>query len=240
MFLGMKNPHLEQRVPQFKLFKDLIAPVVGTVTGMKGLTALPGSAANPYPAAPMPTPAPQTFLPAALPGGAYPAGSVIPDYGPIGGTASGMGMARPAGFPAILGGAARLVPGASRLLGAAAGIVRTAAGKVRGVMTSAGRFVSSTKAAALAKKVGLETAAVALGVSAVELAEMVLADQEQRGRRRSRGVSGTDLKRTRRTIRTIERMHQQIVSACRPAMPRRTFSRPVAKSCPPVRLVKVK
>jgi len=230
MFLGMKNPHLEQRVPQFKLFKDLLAPVIGTVTGMKGLTALPGSASNPYPAAPSPLPAmpAQSFLPAALPGGA-----VIPDFGPISG--GGMGMAQPVGFPALLGGAARLVPGAARLLGAAAGVVRTAAGKIRGVMTSAGRFVSSSKAAALARKVGLETAAVALGVSAVELAEMILADQERKGRRRGRGVSGADLRRTRRTIRTVERMHDQIVAACRPSMPRRA-----ARSCPPPRIQLVK
>lgn len=234
-----------ERHCELKLFKDLIAPALGAVTGIKPLAALPGSASNPYPAAGSPLP----MLPASIAPSAF---GALPGGAPL------MTSMLPAAMPAILGGAARIgtalgttrvgralgLGGSSLIAGAggalisgAAGVLRTVAGKIRGVVLSSGRFVSSAKAAALAKRVGMEAAAVALGVSAVELAEMVLADQEKKSRRRGRGVSGADLRRTRRTIRTVERMHDQIVAACRPAMPRRS-----ARACPPpqIRVIKSK
>lgn len=225
---------------ELKLFKDLIAPALGAVTGIKSLAAIPGSASNPYPAAPPPLPPmPASFQPSsfgALPGGAPLMSAMLPAAMPaiLGGArvlGTALGTTR---VGAALGLGGSLLPAVAR---GAVGVLRTVAGKIRGVVLSSGRFVSSAKAAALAKRVGMEAAAVALGVSAVELAEMVLADQEKKSRRRGRGVSGADLRRTRRTIRTVERMHDQIVSACRPAMPRRA-----ARACPPpqIRVIKSK
>jgi hypothetical protein len=185
---------------------------------------------------------------------AMPGGAPIPDYGPVDASPSSpagiSGM--PQMLPAIFGGAggaavrglgglaSRL--GAGGLVRAAGGLVRSAAGKVRGVMLGSGRFISSGKASALAKRVGLEAAAAALGVGAIDLAEMILSDQESKGKKRHRGVSASDIKRTKRTIRTIERMHHQIVNACRSAhvAPRRHHFQPRRAACPPVRLVKVK
>jgi len=139
---------------------------------------------------------------------------VVPDSGPM---MSGLPMAIPAVFGgAVMRGAGGLMSrlGAGGLVGAAAGVLRTAAGKIRGVVLASGRFLSTRKAAALARRVGIEAAAVGLGIGAVELAEMVLADSESRARRRGRGISGADLRRTRRTIKKVMSAHRYIVQSC--------------------------
>lgn len=181
---------------------------------------LPGGAIVPGPTA---TP---SFMPLALPRPA--AASILPSGG-----------FQMAGLPSVGGlfgrlGAGSLVGGAAR---AAVGLVRTAAGKVRGVFLASGRFISSKKGAALAKRVGIDAAAVALGVSTVEVAEMVLASQE--GARRGRGLSARDMRTTRRTMRTVMSLHRQIMSACRGA----GFPTTRRRSLPPQhrhRLVSVK
>lgn len=127
----------------------------------------------------------------------------------------------PAPFQVALG----TLPMIGRAVGAvgsvAAGILRTAAGKIRGVMMAGGRFVSSKKAVALAKRVGIDAAAVALGVSTVEMAQMVIDDTGRRGR--GRGITSGSMKTTRRTIRQVVGLHRQIVSACSVARgPRRS------------------
>jgi hypothetical protein len=108
--------------------------------------------------------------------------------------------------------------------GAVAGIVRTAAGKMRGVFTSAGRFVSSRKAVELAKKVGIDTAAVALGIGTVELAQMLLDDAGSK-HKRGRGVTAAQMRTTRRTMTKIESMHRKIAGYCRDAGVGRTHRR---------------
>lgn len=115
-------------------------------------------------------------------------------------------------FPAIgrvLGGGAGLIGGA---VAAGAGILRTAAGRIRGVVLSSGKFISSKKGVALAKRVGIDAAAAALGITAVEMAQMYL--DAGTGTRRSRGVSAANIRTTRRTIRAVTGLHRQIVSAC--------------------------
>lgn len=198
-----------------------VAPVVSTVApffGPVGMAAGAVAAAVSSRGAPAP----------AVPSFALPGGAPTPFAGP-----TGLPLGLPGGFPGApqLGGIlptlGRALPLVGGLVGgavrAAAGLVRTAAGRIRGVVLASGRFVSSRKGALLARRVGIDAAAAALGISAVELAEMVLSEEERRGRRRSRGVSGADLRRTRRTINTIERMHDQIVRACRDAnVPRRS------------------
>lgn len=209
-----------------------VAPIASFVPGPIGMA---GMAITALSAAKAQAPAPQALPMAAssgfamgqsiLPGGApsgFPSGA--PDLGPLA-----------MGLPGLIPRAAGLIGGAAR---AAAGLVRTAAGKVRGVFLRSGRFISSKKGAALAKRVGIDAAAAALGVSTIEMAEMVLAAQE--GARRGRGLSARDMKITKRTIRTVDRLHDQIVRACRGTMPARRSFPPRAAACPPVRLVKVK
>lgn len=105
----------------------------------------------------------------------------------------------------------------SGIVAGAVGIVRTAAGAIRGVMTAGGRFISSRKAVELAKRVGIDAAAVALGISAVEMAQMVL-DEGVKPRRRGKGITAASMRTTRRTMRQIERMHTQIHRAARVAV----------------------
>lgn len=222
-----------------------VAPVVSTVApffgpvGM-GVGAIAGALAGRNGNGGVPAPAASSF---ALPGGA-----MTSFQGP-----TGLPMGLPVGFPGapqlggILPSLGRALPLVGGLLGgaarAAAGLVRTAAGRIRGVVLASGRFVSSRKASLLARRVGIDAAAAALGISAVELAEMVLAEEETRGRRRGRGISAADLRRTRRTIGKIARAHAQIVAACRSEMAtsmRRARRRPAAIPEHAHRLVSVK
>lgn len=97
---------------------------------------------------------------------------------------------------------------------AAVGVLRSVGGKILGVMLPSGVKVSRKAVVSLAKTMGIQGAATALGIGAVELAEMVM--QESGGRRgRGRGVSAAQLRTTRRTMRTVERMHKQILGYCR-------------------------
>lgn len=153
----------------------------------------------------------QSFV-SGLTGDAQPTGPVIWDSGPVYGSASrtGMPMAIPAAFPAfpaMLGSAGTL---AARALPA----IRSGAAAV-GRFVLGGKVISRAKVAELARKIGIEGTAVALGVGAVEVAQAVMDESSKRGR--GRGVTAAQIRTTRRTMRTIERMHRQIVSACRSA-----------------------
>lgn len=104
--------------------------------------------------------------------------------------------------------------------GVAMGVVRTASGLIRGVITQGGRFVSSRKAVELAKRVGIDAAAVALGVTSVELAQMVL-QETSRPRGRGKGITAAQLRTTGRTMRKIETMHKRIHKLARSAVSHR-------------------
>lgn len=161
---------------------------------------------------------------------------IIRDYG----MQSGVPMAAPgmtqAAFPMIAG-AARMLP--SWLGGAAAAgavarvagtIVRSASGAIRGVFSAGGRLIRNKQAAQLARRVGIEAAAVALGIGAVDLAQMVLEDAVAKKKKHG-GVTASQLKVTRRTIGKVERMHKFIVASCHSAhVPTHRRSLP-AKRC---------
>lgn len=121
----------------------------------------------------------------------------------------GQGGAQVAGFPALGGMAAGAAALGATAVRYGAGLVRSAAGLIRGVMVG-GRFISRKRAVFLAKRVGLDAAAAALGVGAIELAQMVLQEEGGAGRRRGRGVTAAQMRTTRRTMNVIERMHKQI------------------------------
>jgi hypothetical protein len=106
----------------------------------------------------------------------------------------------------------RTVSALSTLLGGAraagtAGLISTATragiGAVRGIIDSAGRFFSNSKVLALAKRVGIDAAAAALGVSAVLIAQSIAADTA-RGRPRRRGITFRDVRTTKRVIRQVQ------------------------------------
>lgn len=154
-------------------------------------------------------------IPMAAPGMTIAAAGAFPEVAGIGGT-----LMRTLGAAGAVGAVARV----------AGTIVRSASGAIRGVIGAAGTMVSSGKAVQLAKRVGIDAAAAALGIGAVDLAQMVL--QETSKKRRARGVSGADLRRARRTIGKITRMHSYIVHACRTAhVPHRRSPPPHAKRC---------
>lgn len=110
-------------------------------------------------------------------------------------------------FPALpsLGTIGRsLIPG-----GAAVGAVIARGG--RAIATAIGN-ISRKRVVAIAKTLGIQAAATALGIGAVEIAQMVLDDAQ---RRRGRGgITGAQMRTTRRTIGKVERLHRQIVAAC--------------------------
>jgi len=117
----------------------------------------------------------------------------------------------------------QLIPRAAGVLARGArapGIAVTTTGVIRGVQTASG-FFSRKNMVALARKVGLEAAALALGITIVDMATAV-ADEQRRPRRR-RGISGRDIATTRRTIRMIKSM------ACQAGV---STSAPRRRSCP--------
>lgn len=84
------------------------------------------------------------------------------------------------------------------------GAIRSARGLITRFVLPSGATVSRKQAVALAKQVGLDAAAVALGVTAVELAEAVM--QETSRPRRRRGITGRQLANARRVNRMVKKM----------------------------------
>jgi hypothetical protein len=132
---------------------------------------------------------------------------LLPAPGGIGGPANGGGFFPTAAAAGVVPRAMQMMRGMTGWLIGPRGIVTSATGKILGVMRGTSLF-RNKKVFALAKQVGIDTAAVVLGVTVVEVAQMVFAHQQTLGRRRGRGISGRDVKVTRRTIgkiRTIEK-----------------------------------
>ena len=123
-------------------------------------------------------------------------------------------LRRAGGVPLTLAGGPLPLPGASALsmvrglpkLGAgalarSAGVARTTTGKIRGVFRPDGKFVSRKNMVKLAKQIGLEAAATALAITAIEMATAI--QEEISKPRRRRGISGRDLATARRVQRQI-------------------------------------
>lgn len=117
------------------------------------------------------------------------------------------------GLGAAAGAAARGATGLARMAG---NVVLSAAGRIRGLVTSTGQFIATKRAARITRFLGLQAAAAALGVSAVELAQTVLQDAGK-VRRRGRGISGADVRRTVRTMKKLQRLNAAVGAGCRSA-----------------------
>lgn len=87
-------------------------------------------------------------------------------------------------------------------------------GRVLGLITGAGRRISVAKVAQIAKAFGIQTAAAALGVTAVEVAQAVMQDATKK-RRRNRGITPRDMRVTGRTVNKLNRMHAKIAQIAR-------------------------
>lgn len=125
-------------------------------------------------------------------------------------------------YPAMAGGGpamATMGRWAGTMVGGALGLKA-----LKGLMTSAWGYVSRKKVVAIVKAVGIEAAAVALGVGVVEVAQMVAADASSKTGRRRRGITASDLRRTRLTIGKINRMHAQLACLAKTSPKTRTRS----------------
>lgn len=92
--------------------------------------------------------------------------------------------------------------------------VQTAGSMIRNILARAsatiGKRITRKNAVALVKRIGLEAAALALGISILEMAQVVASAPT----RRARGISGGDMKRTRRTLRKINSLACQLQEFC--------------------------
>jgi len=94
----------------------------------------------------------------------------------------------------------------------AGNLVYRASGAVRGIISRTGEFFSSARVADLSQRFGLEVAAAGLGVALIDVAQAVFSHHRHRRRRRARGITGRDMRTSRRTIRKLTRMHHELAS----------------------------
>ncbi|MEI7494596.1 MAG: hypothetical protein WCJ92_08405 [Alphaproteobacteria bacterium] len=86
-------------------------------------------------------------------------------------------------------------------------------GVLRGVVALGGKWLPNKKVAALAKRIGLEAAGIALGVGLANVAQMVATDSARTTRGRRRGITWRELSTTRRTMRRLNSMSCYIKAA---------------------------
>ena len=117
-----------------------------------------------------------------------------------------------AGMIPRIGGAVRgtAVAGAALVVG----VVRTLAGKARGVRLPNGRFINRRSVVSIAKRIGIDAAAVGLFITAAEVAELIVEDAA--APRRVRGITGADIRATRRTLGKIRSIERQLSGICPP------------------------
>lgn len=164
------------------------------------------------------------FFPSRMPSIAPPSTGGSPAQSTGAGMATMGGELLPAAWPGGGGAQWYTAPTVNQMTGevipasAAGGLMRGMAGGLgrafgrgRGLMTAAGQWFTTKKILALVKTVGIEAAAVALGVSAVDLAHIVMSDVGKK--RRARGITGRDMRTTNRTINKVERLHCKLAAA---------------------------
>lgn len=153
-----------------------------------------------------------------------------------GGAVVGMGLGLGA-LPALGGLVGRALP--SMFGGAVVGAIGGAVVRGGRMIATAIGNISRKRVVAIAKTLGIQAAATALGIGAVEVAQMVL--DEQGHKRRGGGVTGAQLRTTRKTMRKVMGMARTIRSACSETgfLARRSSGRK-APYCPPPRVIVTK
>lgn len=124
----------------------------------------------------------------------------------------------------LLRAAPRALPRAPTAIARTPGVSRTTTGRIRGVTNPDGKFVSRKNMVKLAKQIGLEAAATALGITALEMATAI--EEEISKPRRRRGITGRDLA-------TAKRVQRQVLSTVRQLQCVGSVSvrKPTARSC---------
>jgi hypothetical protein len=105
-----------------------------------------------------------------------------------------------------------IIGGAARMLGS---LAVTAGGRILGAFTAGGAFLRAKRIMSGVKVLGIGAASAALGISATEIAQIVL--QEAQKKRRSKGISPAAMRTATRVTRKIIRYHRDLAQLCRPA-----------------------
>lgn len=130
------------------------------------------------------------------------------------------GRGGPAAFPTpFVGGPSFGMTGAG--MGSIGRVGRFGASIVRQILdrasANAGRRVTSGMLLEATRVCGLATTAASFGISEVEVCQVIVA----RRRRRPRGISAADLRRTRSTLRKLSTVQRQVKEIARPLIGRR-------------------
>jgi len=95
------------------------------------------------------------------------------------------------------------------------GLIRNAAGAVVGWVSKVGKIYSRKDVARVAKSIGFDAAAVALGMTAVQLASTLADEQLSKKPGRRRGISYGELRVTRRTLNKFQSMARLTGMSCK-------------------------
>lgn len=140
------------------------------------------------------------------------------DSGGTGFDMGGTSLAQLGGLTGLMGGAARsggsLVGGFSRSAG-------RMAGRVGSIVTRAGQRISTTKAWEIAKRYGPDVAAAAVGMGLADFLAVMMDSGAMTRRRRRRGISGRDIRTTRRVCRFVHTIQHQLAGCTTRARHRR-------------------
>lgn len=123
------------------------------------------------------------------------------------------------------GGNVSLIPAAGGLAGIGSiarmggrGLLRTSTGRISRIMLPSGQTFSRKNAASLIRRVGFEAAALALGITAIEAAELLLTDSQTR--RRGKGITAAQLRNAKSTTCRV-RSAARVLGIKSTAAPRR-------------------
>lgn len=136
--------------------------------------------------------------------------------GPASGGGGGGGMSL---LPTVSGGFS-LGSQLPRLIGGAGGAIRTQTGRIGRIILPSGARVSKRDAANLIRRLGFEAAAVALGITALEAAEIFL--QESSRKRRGRGITAAQVRNARRTTCMVRNLARDLGVRAAPVRRKRT------------------
>jgi len=128
----------------------------------------------------------------------------------------------PRGRPVTTGGGgATTLPGAGGVLSLALGAGRLIASLLARASATLGKRINRAGVLSLTREVGIVAAATALGLTAVEIAQIIAS----KPRRRRRGITAAQLTTTKATIRRMDSINRAIAQVCPPASRRRRPSR---------------
>ena len=103
------------------------------------------------------------------------------------------------------------------------GLMRTTTGRISRILLPSGQAFSRKDAASLIRRVGFEAAAIALGITIVEAAEILLTDSKSR--RRGRGITAAQVRNARRTTCAVARLARDLGVKAAPVRRRKTSCR---------------